>query len=199
GQKAARQARDRTVARRRSRDRSHRSRSMIVATLVALQLAAAMPRSLVVRDAHSRVRVPIVASADGPMLRPDALPDVMELSLRRDVGETSKYTLTVWGTELHLEAGVPVVRVGDAVRPLVVAPRVENGQLLVPLQLVSDVFPGVVPNARWDSDSAQLVLFAFASNKRTSSAPRSVLAEAPPPPPTPNPTTSPPDASPLPP
>jgi N-acetylmuramoyl-L-alanine amidase len=67
------------------------------------------------------------------------------------------------------------------VRPLVVAPRVENGQLLVPLQLVSDVFPGVVPNARWDSDSAQLVLFAFASNKRSSSAPRSVLADVPPP------------------
>jgi N-acetylmuramoyl-L-alanine amidase len=154
---------------------------MIITALVALQIGAAMPRSLVVRDAHSRVRVPVVASADGPMLRPDALADVMELSLRRDPGETSKYTLTVWGTELHLEAGVPVVRVGDVARPLVIAPRVENGQLLVPLQLVSDVFPGVVPNARWDSDSAQLVLFAFASSKRSSSAPRSVLADVPPP------------------
>jgi N-acetylmuramoyl-L-alanine amidase len=113
------------------------------------------------------------------MLRPESLGDVMELSLRRDPGEGSKYTLNVWGTELHLEAGVPVVRIGDAVRPLVAAPRVEGGQLLVPLQLVSEVFPGVVPNARWDADSAQLVLFAFASNKRSSSAPRSVLADAP--------------------
>jgi len=155
---------------------------MIAALLVAMQIGAAMPRSLVVRDAHSRVRVPVVASADGPMLRPEALADVMELSLRRDPGETSKYTLNVWGTELHLEAGVAVVRIGDTVRQLAVAPRIENGRLLVPLQLVSDVFPGVVPNARWDSDSAQLVLFAFASNKRSSSAPRSVLADAPPPP-----------------
>ncbi len=153
---------------------------MIAAVLVAMQIGAAMPRSLVVRDAHSRVRVPVVASAEGPMLRPESLADVMELSLRRDAGETSKYTLTVWGTDLHLEAGVPVVRIGDVVRPLVTAPRVENGQLLVPLQLVSDVFPGVVPNARWDADSAQLILFAFASNQRSSSAPRSVLADAPP-------------------
>ena len=152
---------------------------MIAAVLVAMQIGAAMPRSLVVRDAHQRVRVPVVATADGPMLRPESLADVMELSLRRDAGETTKYTLTVWGTELHLEAGVPVVRLGDVVRPLAVAPRVEGGQLLVPLQLVSDVFPGVVPNARWDADSSQLVLFAFASSKRSSSAPRTVLADAP--------------------
>jgi N-acetylmuramoyl-L-alanine amidase len=141
---------------------------MIAALLVAMQLAAATPRALVVRDARQRVRVPIVASADGPMLRPEALGDVMELDLRRNDGE--KYTLTVWGVELGLEAGVPIVRIGDQVRQLAVAPRVENGKLLVPLQLISDVFPGVVPNARWDADSAQLVLFAFANTSRKSSA-----------------------------
>jgi len=149
---------------------------MIVALVVALQLGAAMPRSLVVRDAHQRVRVPIVASPDGPMLRPESLAGVMEMDLRRDAGEANKYTLNVWGTELHLEAGVPVVRIGDDVRPLAVAPRVQDGKLLVPLQLISDVFPGVVPNARWDADSAQLVLFAFASSRRSAGAPRAAVA-----------------------
>src|SRR5437868_11535699 len=108
---------------------------MITALLIALQLqaplGAATPRSLVVRDAHQRVRVPLVASTDGPMLRPESLADVMELDVRRDPGETGKYTLTVWGTELKLEVGVPMVRVGDAARPLASAPRLQNGQLLV--------------------------------------------------------------------
>ncbi|MGH7620525.1 MAG: N-acetylmuramoyl-L-alanine amidase family protein [Gemmatimonadaceae bacterium] len=150
---------------------------MIGALLLALQIGAAMPRSLVVRDAHQRVRVPLVASADGPMLRPESLGDVMELEIRRDPSESSKYTLNVWGTELKLEAGVPFVRIGDDVRPLAIAPRVQNGQLLVPLQLVSDVFPGVVPNARWDADSGQLVLFAFASSKRQNGAARAVASD----------------------
>ena len=91
---------------------------MIAALFVALQLGAATPRSLVVRDAHQRVRVPIVASADGPMLRPESLADVMAVDVRRDAGDPSKFTLSVWGTELRLEAGVALVRVGDEVRPL---------------------------------------------------------------------------------
>jgi N-acetylmuramoyl-L-alanine amidase len=153
---------------------------MIGALFVALQIAAAMPRSLVVRDAHQRVRVPLVASPDGPMLRPESLGDVMELDLRRDPSEPTKYTLNVWGTELRLEAGVPLVRIGDQVRQLAIAPRVQDGKLLVPLQLVSDVFPGVVPNARWDADSAQLVLFAFASSRKSSAAARVAVADAPP-------------------
>ena len=142
---------------------------MIGVVLVAMQLsAAASPRSLVVRDFRQRMRVPIVASAEGPMLRPESLADMMDIQVRRDSG--SSYTLAVWGTELHLEVGVPVVRVGADVRPLAVAPRLQNGRLLVPLQLVSDVFPGVVPNARWDADSAQLVLFtSVGSTNRTRS------------------------------
>src|SRR5262249_13975374 len=43
---------------------------------------------------------------------------------------------------------------------LVGAPKLRDGKLLIPLQLVSDVFPSAVPNTRWDADSAQLVVFA---------------------------------------
>jgi len=145
---------------------------MIGVLLVAMQLgAAAAPRSLVVRDFQQRMRVPIVASADGPMLRPESLAEMMDIQVRRDSG--SSYTLAVWGTELHLEVGVPVVRIGADVRPLAVAPRLQNGRLLVPLQLVSDVFPGVVPNARWDADSAQLVLFTSVGSANRSRGVRS--------------------------
>ena len=131
---------------------------MILATFVAMQIAAAAPpKALVVRDQYRRVRVPVVASADGPMLRLDALREMLPIDVQRR--SSSSYTLEVWGARLDLEIGVPVVRIRDESIQLVAAPQVSSGKLLVPLQLVSEVFPTSVPNTRWDADSAQLVLF----------------------------------------
>ena len=45
---------------------------MIWTALIAMQLAAAAP-PLIVSDGHKSVRVATVASANGPMLRADAL------------------------------------------------------------------------------------------------------------------------------
>lgn len=133
---------------------------MIAAFAVAFQIAAASP-ALVVRDRDRSVRVPTVASADGPMLRPESLAPMLPIEVHRAAGST--YTLDVWGIRFVLDPGVAVVRVGNDVRPLASAPRVENGHLLVPLQLVSEVFPDAVPNTRWDSETSQLVLFGTQS------------------------------------
>jgi N-acetylmuramoyl-L-alanine amidase len=131
---------------------------MMLAAFVACQVAAvASPTGLVIRDAQRRARVPIVASAAGPMIRADALGQMLPIEIRRGAG--SSYTLEIWGARLELEAGVPVVRVRNEAIQLVSAPQVSNGKLLIPLQLVSEVFPATVPNVRWDADSAQLVLF----------------------------------------
>jgi N-acetylmuramoyl-L-alanine amidase len=140
---------------------------MIALVLAALQVAAA--QSLVVRDASHTVRVPLVASASGPMLRPESLAELLPISVRRD--SAGAYTVEVWGTRLQLEAGVPVVRVDGKSRPLATAPVVSGGKLMVPLQLISEVFPTVVPNTRWDADSGQLVLFSSSSGVAQSRAP----------------------------
>ena len=129
---------------------------MIVGALVALQLAAAV-RPLVIRDANHAVRVPTIASSAGPMVSAERLGMVMPISVHHD--SASAYTLEVWGAHLQVQAGLPLVRVGDEVRPLAAAPEVRDGKLLIPLQMVSEVFPSVVPNTRWDADSSQLVLF----------------------------------------
>src|ERR1051326_267726 len=113
---------------------------ILLAALVAAQLVAAAPRSFVVRDAAShRARVPLVASSEGPMLRIESLGEMMPIEVRRVSG--TSYTLEVWGASLELETGVAMVRSGADTRPLAAAPRVQDGQLLVPLQLISDVFP----------------------------------------------------------
>jgi N-acetylmuramoyl-L-alanine amidase len=113
------------------------------------------PASLTVRDATRSVRVSTVASANGPMIRPESLP--LTVQVRHD--STSWYTVDVNGTRMQLHVGARLVIVNDEPRPLASAPIEQNGKLLVPLQLISDVFPSVVPNTRWDADAAQLVVF----------------------------------------
>jgi len=143
---------------------------MIVPALVALQIAAAPP--LVVRDARRAVRVPTVGSVNGAMVRLDALQPMLPVNVSHD--SLAWYTVEVWGARMQIQAGVPSVRAGDDVYQLAAAPRVENGRLVVPVQLVSDVFPDVVPNVRWDADAKQLVVFsvdaATRANLRTDAA-----------------------------
>jgi N-acetylmuramoyl-L-alanine amidase len=145
---------------------------MMLAALVACQIAAAAPpATLLIRDSVRRAVVPIVASTAGPMLRADALGEMLPIEIRRGAG--SSYTVEVWGAKLELEAGVPVVRVKDRTIQLVSPPQVSEGKLLIPLQLVSEVFPSTVPNVRWDADSAQLVLLKTPVKQR-----RTVIVDA---------------------
>jgi N-acetylmuramoyl-L-alanine amidase len=124
----------------------------------ALQLSAAVPpASLVMRDATHSVRVPLVASADGPMLRPESLSPMLPITLHHD--SASAYTLDVLGVRIQVDVGVAIARIGSDVRQLASAPAIVGGHFMVPLQLISDVFPGVVPNARWDAAARQLVVF----------------------------------------
>jgi N-acetylmuramoyl-L-alanine amidase len=123
---------------------------------VALQTPAALP-PLVMHDAYRSTSVPVVASADGPMLAADALGAMLPVRVQHDSG--AYYTLSVWGATMQVEAGSSMVRVNDVVHPLASAPEVRRGKLMIPLQLVSEVLPTVVPNTRWDAESGQLVVF----------------------------------------
>jgi len=146
---------------------------MMLALGLALQFAAGS-KPLVVRDARQVLRVPTTSTANGPMLRPEALRPLISVEVKRD--SLFWYTLNVWNVRLGLEIGVPVVRVNGEARPLAVAPIIKDGHLLVPVQLLSDVFPDVVPNTRWDADSSQLVVFTTSIPGASSEPPRSVAA-----------------------
>ncbi len=123
---------------------------------VAMQTAAAQGAvSFVVRDASHSVRVTTVASSSGPMIRPEALP--LPVQVHRD--SAGWYTLEIYGARMQLHAGSPVVHVSDDSVQLQTAPIEQGGKLLIPLQLISDVFPSVVPNTRWDADAGQLLVF----------------------------------------
>jgi N-acetylmuramoyl-L-alanine amidase len=143
---------------------------MILTALAAFQVAAATP--LVIRDARRVVRVPTVAAPGGAMVRLDALQPILPVAVSHD--SAAWYTVEVWGARLQLQTGVAAVRVGDEQRPLSAAPRLDGGHMVVPVQLISDVFPDAVPNVRWDDDAGQLVVFsvdaAARANLRTDAA-----------------------------
>ena len=144
---------------------------MIWTAFVALQLAAASP-PLVLRDGQRSIRVATVGTVNGPMLRADALGAMLPIQVRHD--SASAYTLEIWGARLQLQIGFQVVRVGDVVHPLAAPPVMQNGHLMVPLQMISEIFPVAVPNTRWDVDSRQLVVF----NTTAAQAPLRVVAQS---------------------
>jgi len=145
---------------------------MIVA-FAAFQLASA----LVVKTPTDLVRIAATTTSNGPMISADALKRVMPIHVTRD--SASWYTIEVWGGKVRLEAGSTAIRVGDDVRQLAAAPALRDGSLLLPLQVVSEVFPTLLPNIRWDADNARLVLFtSVATNKPATPNPRTVTSSS---------------------
>lgn len=143
----------------------------MIAAVAFFQVAAAMP--LVVKTPTETVRIPTIVGAAGPMVSAEALKRVMPIRVSRD--SASWYTVEVWGGRLQLESGSTTVRVGDEVRPLASAPTLRNGTLLLPLQVISEVFPVALPNIRWDAQSSRLVLFTSATgNKAAMPNPRTM-------------------------
>src|SRR5215217_2742157 len=154
---------------------------MIIALLAAFQLAAASrsPAALIVKDANRKVSVPIVASASGPMVRPDQLRPVVPITVSHLTGD--RWLLIVGGASIEVEEGLRFARVGDAAFQLARAPEVRKGFLYVPLQLVVELVPRIAGNLAWDADRFELRAFSsttryedrtVSQSGRATSAPR---------------------------
>jgi N-acetylmuramoyl-L-alanine amidase len=135
---------------------------LIAALLVAsaaLQIAAASPETLVVKDANRAVRVPLTETRSGPMLAPQALAPLVAVAVRRATPQ--QYAVRVNGTDVRVWPGMRYVAVGDTWLQLTDAPILEDGRLLVPLQFVAEVVPTVVGSGIvWDEQRTELRLFS---------------------------------------
>lgn len=158
---------------------------MVAPLLFALQVAAASAnaapaasQALVVRNATTSQRIPLVTTPSGPQLRPTLLNPIVNVDVRRPA--PGRYQVVVAGVPIDVEAGIAAVTVAGQVRPLVAAPIEYGRELLVPLQFVSEILPAYVSNLRWDSQSRQLVVFSSAAAAAKAAAPA-----APPKPPPP--------------
>jgi N-acetylmuramoyl-L-alanine amidase len=130
---------------------------MITPLLLALQLAAsAAPTSITVRSALAETRVPLVMQPAGPMLRPQSLAPALPVRVSSD--GRGHYQLTIADVGLSLESGVATARVGGQVRQLAAPPVERDGQLLIPLQIVSDVLPAASASFHWDPAARRLAV-----------------------------------------
>jgi N-acetylmuramoyl-L-alanine amidase len=133
---------------------------MMLPLLLALQLAAAPAGAdfIVLRNASTFRRVPLVTGAAGPLLKPEQLAPFLAVAVTRTA--PGRFRVTVGGTAMTLETGVAAVSVAGQVRQLASPPVERNRQLYVPLQIVSEILPEFVSNVRWDAPNRQLVLFS---------------------------------------
>lgn len=131
---------------------------MLVKLFVALQLAAgAVPSaSITVRSALAQTRVPLVNRPAGPMLRPQSLAPALPVSVSDD--GRGHYRVVISTVVMSLESGVATAVVGGRVRQLATSPVEQNGQLLVPLQILTEVLPASSSNFHWDAANRRLMV-----------------------------------------
>ena len=137
---------------------------MILALAAAFQLAivapeaAGPPSALVVKDATHSVTLAVVQTPAGPMVRADRLKPILGVTASHLMGD--RWVLIVGSSVIELEQGVRVAKVGDASYQLAASPELRKGVLYVPVQLVAELVPRIVPNLIWDPDRFELRAFS---------------------------------------
>ena len=137
---------------------------MIGALLLALQLAVVapgaggLPDTLVVKNASRRVALGVDRGGGTPMVRADRLKAILGVTVSHLMAD--RWLLIVGGASIEVAPGVRVARVGGATYQLASAPDLRRGVLYVPVQLVAELVPRIVPNLIWDADRFELRLFS---------------------------------------
>src|SRR5688500_6959715 len=142
---------------------------MIGTLVLALQLAvAAPPTSLLVKTATGEVRIPLVQTNGGPALRPEPLAEALGGGVRRE--SEGRIVLTLAGAEVELVEQVPFARIDGQVVPLAGGAFVDDGELYVPLHLVSEVVPRFASGLFFDAARFELRVFSPDARGATISA-----------------------------
>lgn len=116
---------------------------MIVELLLGLQVGAVPPAVVSARAGTLESVVPLVETSAGRVLRVDRLSPALPVTVTPD--GPGRFTLSVFDVTMTLSDQVPYARVGGTVITLGGAPLMDRGALLVPLQLVSEVLPRLLP------------------------------------------------------
>ncbi|MDB4907293.1 MAG: N-acetylmuramoyl-L-alanine amidase [Gemmatimonadetes bacterium] len=135
----------------------------MIALLLALQVAAAAPvtdsTSVTVKRMDRHVTLATLPTAEGPLVRADLAASLLDLTVKRE--QDGHWTLMVRTVKLDVEPGRAVVTIAGIPQQLVAAPRVRDGKLWVPLQLLAEVLPAAAGNLRWDAGHRTLIAFAM--------------------------------------
>lgn len=124
-----------------------------LALLLALQVADTTA-VLAVRTGEQRVRVPLVQTRSGPLVRAAQALAPLGVSVARPARDRA--VLTTGSTRIELTIGLPYARIGTQAVPLGSAPVEREGELFVPAALLTDVLPTHVPGFVYDRASTEV-------------------------------------------
>ena len=116
---------------------------MIIAMLFGLQIGAVPPSVVSARSGTLESVVPLVETSAGRVLRLDRLAPALPVTVRAE--GPGRFVVAVFNVTMTLADQVPFARVGASVIPLGGAPLMDRGALLVPLQLIAEVLPRLIP------------------------------------------------------
>jgi N-acetylmuramoyl-L-alanine amidase len=143
--------------------------------LLFLLLQPAPAETLRVRGERD-VAVPVQAVGEVSMVRADLVAEALGGRVRT-AGE-GRFAIEIPGASLEVVDGVPFAVSGAVVHPLAGAPRVDASRLLVPLHLVSEVFPRVGSGLIYDAARGELRVFNAVA-RRTSPPATPAVTRAP--------------------
>ena len=144
---------------------------MIIAVLFGLQLGAVPPSVVSARAGTVESVVPLVETSTGRVLRLDRLAPALPVTVRAE--GPGRFVVSVFDVTMSLADQVPYARVGASVIPLGGAPLMDRGALLVPLQLVAEVLPRLIPGRlSYDLTRSELRVSGSATASTAASRPR---------------------------
>ena len=146
---------------------------MIAGLALFLQTAvAAPPPALIVRQADGTARtVPAIPTLHGTYIRADLL----AAALGGTVSDApqGRYRIRLGESQIEMEEGVPFLRVGSTVVPVILPPLRSGRTFLVPYQVATSVIPRFATGFNYDLAALELRIFNTVARR---------VVETPPPP-----------------
>ncbi len=136
---------------------------MIAGLALFLQTAAAAPPVIIVRQAETTRTVPGVPTISGNYVRADLL----AAALGGSVGDApmGRYRMTLGDSRMEMEEGVPFLRIGNDVVPLLLPPLRSGRTFLIPYQVATSVIPKFATGFNYDPSVRELRIFNTAARR----------------------------------
>jgi N-acetylmuramoyl-L-alanine amidase len=135
---------------------------VIAGLLLFLQTSAVQP-GLIVRQADATRTVATIPTLSGTYIRADLL----AAALGGSAGPASlgRYRMTLGESRIDMTEGVPFLRVGNDVIPILLPPLRSGNTFLIPYQVATSVIPKVASGFNYDAVAREMRIFNTAARR----------------------------------
>ena len=135
---------------------------MIAGLLLFLQTSAVQP-GLVVKQADVTRTVATIPTLNGTYIRADLL--AVALGGSAGPAALGRYRMTLGESRLEMTEGVPFLRVGNDVVPILLPPLRSGTTFLIPYQVATSVIPRVASGFNYDVAAREMRIFNTAARR----------------------------------